>query len=112
WLWTTWTHFMVVGVIAANILFFAMTQVFYLPKLRKIQSEGWLDSELGHEPVMVRLESVLRGLTWAADHATGLLLLAAGAWGLFEWRVRGENKALMRLSALGTAGLALTLAAA
>ena len=38
-------------------------------------------------------------------------MVAVGAWGLFEWRVRGENKTLIRLSALGTAGLVLTLAA-
>src|SRR5689334_16945382 len=32
WLWTTWTHLVVAGVVAADILFFAMTQVFFLPK--------------------------------------------------------------------------------
>ena len=31
------------------------------------------------------------------------------AWGLFEWRVRSENKPFMRLSALGTAALGLTV---
>src|SRR5437016_14567979 len=38
-------------------------------------------------------------------------ILAGAAWGLFEWRVRSENKPLMRLSALGTAAVALMLVA-
>ncbi len=29
------------------------------------------------------------------------------AWGLFEWRVRSDNKSLMRMSALGTAAVGL-----
>ena len=41
------------------------------------------------------------------DYTTGLLLLSIAAAGLFEWRVKSENKAFMRLSALGTAAAAL-----
>jgi hypothetical protein len=34
------------------------------------------------------------------------------AWGLFEWRVRSENKPLIRLSALGTTAAALIVVVA
>jgi hypothetical protein len=40
-------------------------------------------------------------------YTTFLVLLAAAAWGLFEWRVRSENKPLIRLSALGTVAVGL-----
>ena len=38
-----------------------------------------------------------------------ILLAALVTIGLFEWRVKGENKSLMRLSALGTLALGLFL---
>ena len=37
WLWTTWTHLVVVGIVALDVLFFAFSNVMLLPKLRKIQ---------------------------------------------------------------------------
>jgi hypothetical protein len=112
WLWTTWTYLAVVGIVVADILFFAFTQVLLVPKLRKIQSDGWLEGDAASLPIMSKLDAVLRALNWAADHATWLLLAAAGLGALFEWRVRSENKTFIRLSVLGTIGLVLTLAAA
>jgi hypothetical protein len=38
-----------------------------------------------------------------------MLLVSAALWGLFEWRVKSENKSFMRLSALGTVAVALTV---
>ena len=111
WLWTTWAYLAVAGVVAVEVLFFTFAQMFYVPKLRKIQSGGWLDIDDARRfPVLARLDSLLRGLTWVADHVTWCLLIVAGAWGLFEWRVRSENKPFMRLSALGTAALGLAVA--
>jgi hypothetical protein len=42
-----------------------------------------------------------------AEETTWLVLFAAVAWGLFEWRVKSENKTMMRLSVLGTVAVAL-----
>jgi CHASE2 domain-containing sensor protein len=45
------------------------------------------------------------------DHyTTWLLLLAAVLGGLFEWRVRSENKSFIRLSAWGTVAVGLLVA--
>jgi hypothetical protein len=43
----------------------------------------------------------------AGDHALWFILLPAAVWGLFEWRVRSENKSLMRMAALGTTAVCL-----
>ena len=50
-----------------------------------------------------RLETVEQKYGWS------ILLAAAAAIGLFEWRVKGENKSLMRFSAPGTSALGLFL---
>jgi hypothetical protein len=109
WVWTTWAHLAIVVVIALNVLFFAFIDTMCLPKLRKIQSDGFLNLNLGTDPIVMWLDSSLRWLAWFGDQATWCLLAAIGLWGLFEWRVRGENKSLVRLSALGTIAVALTV---
>src|SRR5690348_1296290 len=42
-------------------------------------------------------------------HTTFVLLLAAVAIGLFEWRVRSENKPFIRVATLGTVAVALLM---
>jgi hypothetical protein len=99
-------------VVAVEVLFFTFAQVALVPKLRKIERDGWLDVDgIRRFPVMAWLDSVLHGLGWVANHVTAILLVAVGAWGLFEWRVRGENKPFMRLAALGTSALGLAVGA-
>ena len=63
------------------------------------QRARWLDQSERLNPV----RAVFGSGGWAAY----LLIAAALACGLFEWRVRGENKPLIRLAALGTAALGL-----
>lgn len=111
WLWTTWAHLAVAGVVVVQIVFFTFSQMFYVPKLRKIQREGWLAVDDSIAPTMAWLDSWLRGLEWVANHVVWCGLAVIGLWGLFEWRVRSENKSFMRLSALGTVALALMVAA-
>ena len=98
WLWTSWTYIAAVGVVVLEVLSLCFCNVFLVPKLKKIQHDGWLYTE--DLPVLARLSSVLNGLQWAGDYFTWLLLGAAALWGLFEWRVRSENKPFMRLAAL------------
>jgi hypothetical protein len=111
WLWATWTYLTVVGVIVVQVLFFTFAEMFFVPKLRKIQRDGWLDIDAVNSPVLAWLDASLRGLRWVGDHVTWCVLIVAAVWGLFEWRVRSENKPFMRLSALGTIALVLMVAA-
>jgi hypothetical protein len=56
--------------------------------------------------------SFLNNLAEIAGHYTTWMLLAAiVAIGLFEWRVKSENKSFIRLSAWGTAAVALLVVA-
>ncbi|MFL5340536.1 MAG: permease prefix domain 1-containing protein [Gemmataceae bacterium] len=107
WLWTSWTYLAAMGLVVLEVLSLCFCNVFLVPKLKKLQHDGWLYTE--DLPVLARLSSVLRGLDWAGEYFTWLLLGAAALWGLFEWRVRSENKPFMRLAVLGTAGVALAL---
>jgi hypothetical protein len=74
-----------------------------IPKYQKLLRDGMIeyDALVEHEVAWMpaflnRLQEVTGGYT------TILVLGAAVLWGLFEWRVKSENKSLMRLSALGT----------
>src|SRR5262249_43604722 len=107
WLWMSWTYVAVVGVVALQILFLAFSAVYLVPKLKKIRSDGWLEDAFSEGPMMQWLYSFLDRVGWAVEHATWPLLGLAALWGLFEWRVRSENKPFMRLSALGTGAVAL-----
>ncbi len=108
WLWTTWAYLATFGVVVLEVLSICFCNVLLVPKLKKIQSDGWLDT--AGEPTLARLNSYLNGVQWAGEYFTWILVLVATLWGLFEWRVRSENKAFMRLAALGTAAVGLAVA--
>jgi hypothetical protein len=111
WLWTTWAYVVVVGVIALKLLSVAFTLTFLFPKLQKIKVDGWLEVGDYTETRMAWMFSFLGGLQWTwrqlLDWCVLVLLVLAAAWGLFEWRVRSENKPFIRLAALGTVALGL-----
>jgi hypothetical protein len=107
WLWATWTYLAVAGVIVLDLLFIAFAVKSQLPKLHVFTRSGWL--QFDDVPAVVWLVSFLHQVEWAWDRIIWWLLIAAAAWGVFEWRVRGDNKSMMRLSACGTFALALTL---
>jgi hypothetical protein len=106
WLWMTWSYFAALGVVAIGILSLCFFNCCLVPKLKKFEADGWLQNR--DLPVLDRLKSILHALDWAGEYFIWLLAGAAVLWGLFEWRVRSENKAFMRLAALGTGGLGLT----
>jgi hypothetical protein len=113
WLWTTWAYLAVVGVIALDLFFLVFSGMMFLPKLKKIQSEGWLElDEAMRLPLMQRLSSFLDGLVELGRYAVLMILMVVIGWGLFEWRVRSENKPFMRLAALGTSAMGLTVVVA
>ena len=103
WLWTTWAYLATAGVVVLEVLSLCFFNVYLVPKLKKIQNDGWLHTE--DLPILARLNSFLNALQWIGEYFLLFVLGAAVLWGLFEWRVRSENKAFMRLAALGTAAL-------
>jgi hypothetical protein len=109
WLWTTWAYLATGAVILVDLLFIWFTARFELPKLEKIYAEGWLVSDDRNGLSLRWMYSFLQQVGRAWDQATWWLLLALAGWGLFEWRVRSENKPFMRLAGLGTVAVGLSV---
>jgi hypothetical protein len=108
WLWMTWAWLAVACVLVLEVLYIWFASTFFLPKMQKLRADGLLDVDARSEPTISWAMSFLQGLQWTWHTLAGwLLLLLAVGLGLFEWRVRSENKPFMRLSALGTLALAL-----
>jgi hypothetical protein len=86
---------------------------FELPKMQQLRAAGMLRLYgEADDPAISWMFSFLDGLQWTWNTlAWWIILVLAALWGLFEWRVRGENKPFMRLAALGTAALAMTVVA-
>jgi len=110
WLWASWANLTVGLVITLELLFIALNGYFILPKFQSLVYDGFIDAGSVHHAggswmlvFLDRLGTVQENYTW------WILLAALVAIGLFEWRVKGENKSLMRLSALGTSALGLFL---
>jgi hypothetical protein len=108
WLWLTWAHLAVLGVIALEVLFITFTVLMLIPKIQKLMHDGYIDTGELREREMMWMVNFLHELSYVCGHYTWLFILIPGAlWGLFEWRVQSDNKSFMRLSALGTVALAL-----
>jgi hypothetical protein len=109
WLWTTWAYLTAAVVIVVDMLFFSFIVNFELPKLEKIHADGWIVGD-GHTSSSIDwMLSFLIRVGWAWQRAGWFMLLALAGWGLFEWRVRSENKPFMRLAGMGTMAAALTV---
>ena len=114
WLWTTSAHLALALVIALASFFIAWTMVFIVPSYEKVKSEGLLEAPRADvQGFMERADACLMALVRIANHLVNYwflwVFLLAVVWGLFEWRVRSENKSLMRLSGLGLAALMATI---
>jgi hypothetical protein len=108
WLWMTWAHLAVMSVIALEVLWISFATIFLVPKFQKLMADGMIDSRELHDQAVSWMPAFLNGVqTVGGRYTTWLVLLSAVAWGVFEWRVRSENKSFMRLSALGTVAAAL-----
>jgi hypothetical protein len=106
WLWASWAHIALAVVIALEVLFIIFAAVFIAPRMQMFVREGWIGIDRS-EPAIAWIPGFFYFQDWVANNTTWLLLGAAVLWGLFEWRVRSENKSLMRLSAFGTVALVL-----
>jgi hypothetical protein len=94
-------------------LFLAFTNIFIVPRFELLTRHGVVD------PAILEQHDLSWMLTWLVNlheltgqHTTLVLLLAVVAIGLFEWRVRGENKAFIRVAALGTVAVTLMIVSA
>jgi hypothetical protein len=106
WLWTTWAHFVLIGVIATEMFFITFAAIYLMPRIKMFIREGWIAiDDFGAALAWVPPFFVFQD--WLANNTAWLLLGAVVLWGLFEWRVRSENKSLMRLAAFGTTALVL-----
>jgi hypothetical protein len=108
WLWTTWAYLTLAAVIALEVFFITFAVIALVPKFEKLMHDGIIDpagledSGASWMPALLKSVKVVGG-----EYTIWWILVPAVAWGLFEWRVRSENKPFMRLSALGTAAVGL-----
>src|SRR5262249_48078687 len=108
WLWTTWAYLGVVLVIALEVLFILFNVVFLIPKYQKLRHDGIIDPAIDEEQGVSWMHRFLTGLMAVVDHLSILyLLIPMAVWGLFEWRVKSENKPFIRLAVLGTVAVGL-----
>jgi hypothetical protein len=115
WFWATWAQLALAIVIAKQALFLLFVTIKIIPAYEKIRGDGLLDTNDQDTQILLSYaDSCLVFLVQIARHFVNYwflwVLLLAVAWGLFEWRVRSENKPFMRLSALGMAALVLAVA--
>jgi hypothetical protein len=109
WLWTTWAYLAAVLVIVLEVLFIVFTGVFIIPKYQKLVHDGMLDRVAFDQEGVGWMHTFLVRFGRLAEPNLLYFLVPGALWGLFEWRVRSENKPFMRLSALGTAGVGLLI---
>jgi hypothetical protein len=110
WLWTTWAYLALGLVIVLQALFLAFINIYLVPRFGLLVRLGFVDrADLEQLNASWLLTSVgnLHALT--GSHTTLVLLFTVVAIGLFEWRVRSENKPFIRVAALGTVAVALML---
>jgi hypothetical protein len=108
WLWTTWAYLAVVVLIALELLFITFNVVYIIPKMKKLMHDGIVDPAIIEKAGVSWMPHFMNRLSDVTGHyTTQMLLVAAAAWGLLEWRVKSENKPFIRLSVLGTAAVVL-----
>lgn len=110
WLWASGAHLGLALVIALEALFLTFLVMFIVPKFKKLMADGVIDPAVLEEQGVTWMPHFLGNLAAVTgNYTTHLVLGAAVLWGLFEWRVKSENKSLMRLTVMG--GVAVKLLA-
>jgi hypothetical protein len=107
--WAAWVHLMLVLVIAVDVTWLILAGIFLVPKFQKLVADGVID-----------LVYMAEGWSWMPTLLDGVydvggrygvwaLVAAIALIGLFEWRVKGQNKTFMRLAGLATLAVGLTV---
>jgi hypothetical protein len=108
WLWTSWAYVAIGLVITLEVFFITFAVILIVPKYQRLMSDGLIDPAIIREAGVFWMHEFLMWLRHSVgENATWILLMSALAWGLFEWRVRSENKSAIRFAALGTVAVAL-----
>ncbi len=108
WLWTTWANLAMAIVIVLNVVWLTFANIYLVPKFQKLTRDGMIDAAILEDTGVTWMASFLEALSNAVGrYTTWLLLAAAVVCGLFEWRVRSENKSFIRLSVWGTVAVGL-----
>jgi len=111
WVWTTWAHLMLALVIAVQVAVVGAALTFIVPQLKSYQQDGWFEGTYAPEFIPWSY-GVLEQLIYAARNWAWWVIPIIVLWGLFEWRVRSENKTFMRLSAICTAAMGMMVVVA
>jgi uncharacterized membrane protein len=111
WLRATWAYLGLVSVIGLEVVFVAFYVVFIHPKMEKFIYDGlidWPSLERDHSAgwMLNYLYNVSYVTSW---HWPWVIISFLGFWGLFEWRMRSENKSFMRFAYLGTVAVGMML---
>ncbi|HMC11737.1 MAG TPA: permease prefix domain 1-containing protein [Pirellulaceae bacterium] len=112
WLWASWAYLTLGAVIFVELFFLVFVMLKIMPVHQLIEQRGWLGSEA--DAAQGWVNTVKPAIGFSIDVSKLFVqwfwlwfALIAVSVGLFEWRVRSENKSLMRLAALGSVALAL-----
>src|SRR5262245_58641141 len=98
WLWTTWAFLGLALVIALEVFFLTFMVLYIVPRFQKLMRDGMVDYAILEEQGVTWMPAFLNGLKdVTGGYTTFLVLGVAVLWGLFEWRVKSENKSFMRL---------------
>jgi len=113
-LWNSWLHLVLAAMVAVQAAFLWWCTTYIVPIYQRFRYDGWLDGDDNTRGILswahsaiTEIGKVVDGLAaswwlWAAVLAVGALLF---------WRLRGENKRLIGLSALATVALGLMMLA-
>jgi hypothetical protein len=111
WLWVTWAHIALVLIITVEYLFVLGAVTFVLPKFDYFRELGWLHANSPEStPVEALAFEFFAALGEFCRSWVWWVAPLAILWILFEWRVRSENKSMIRLALMGTAAFKLLIA--
>lgn len=110
WLWKAWAHLALAIVVVLEVTWLTFAAIWLVPRFQKLVYDGVIDPEFVEKGGLrfAAWASFLEGFRRVVDrHLWWLLLLTAVVCGLFEWRVRSENKSFIRLSVWGAVAVGL-----
>src|SRR5689334_10797066 len=101
-----WTHFALGLILVTEVAFIIVGMRFIMPSCKRILT--YVDTDVSGFYTFIPGATNFLGLLHTMAYQTGWWLIAfAIAWAIFEWRVQGESKQWLRLSALTSLSLLL-----